>query len=217
MGSAVFIALGVGCSRESRPAQAPPTGTTSPTFESNVPTPPAPPPGHEQPAPAPHPEMGAPAPLPPPGAAPPPPPSGELSAPAPGTPSEPPATAAAESERQVCDSLASVAILRVEDVKNGAAIVIVPKRGHDLASVRDDARRVETTMRQSAGAPSAPTPSSGATCGLFSVMQLPGVTATLTEGAKSVRIVLTTPNPAEVKDLRRTTREQVHGLGVKAR
>jgi hypothetical protein len=207
LGSAALIALGVGCSRASRPAQAPPAGTTSPTFESNVPPTPAPPP-------PPGPEMAAPAP-PPPAAAPPPPP--EMGAPTqPSTPPEPPmgATGAAgggENERQMCDALAGAAVLHVEDVQNGAAIVMAPKTGHDLASVRDEARRIETTMRQRGTVETAPAP--GTSCGLFSVAQLPGVSAQLIEGAKRVRIVLTTPNPAEVKDVRRLTRDQVMSLG----
>ncbi len=207
LASAALIALGVGCSHESPPAQVPPAGTTSPTFESNVPTPPAPPP--------PGPEMGAPAHPPPPAAgAPPPPPPGEMVAPPPpSTPQEPPAgaTGGGENERQMCDELAGAAALHVEDVQNGVAIVMTPKAGHDLASVRDDARRVETTMRQRGGVETAPAP--GTSCGLFSVTQMPGVTAQLVEGAKRVRIVLTTPNPAEVKDLRRVTRDQVQSLG----
>ena len=210
LGSAALIALGAGCSRESRPAQAPPAGTTSPTFESNVPTTPAP--GHEQPAPGP--EMGAPPPPPPPGAAapPPPPPQGEMNAPAPpSTPTEQPSVAiGTENDRQMCDALAGAAILHVEDVQNGAAIVIAPKPGHDLASVRDEARRVETTMRQRVGTEATPAPATS--CGLFSITQLPGVTPQLIEGAKRVRIVVTTPNPAEVKDLRRITRDQISHL-----
>ena len=213
LGSAALLALGVGCSRESRPAQTPPAGTTSPTFESNVPSPP-PPPG--QPGAAP--EMGAPAPPPPPpgaNAPPAPPPPGEMGGPAPSMAPEQPGAAAAggENERQMCDSLADVAVLHVEDVQNGAAIVVVPRRGHDLASVHDDAQRVEGTMRQRATTEGSPTV--GTSCGLFSIVKLPGVTTTLTQGAKSVRIVLTTANPAEVKDLRRITRDQVGSL-VKA-
>lgn len=214
LGSAALLALGVGCSHESRPAQAPPAGTTSPTFESNVPPTPPPPgqpgAGTEMGAPAP-PPPGEPPPPPPGANAPSPPPPGETGGPAPSMPPEQPGAAAGgENERQMCDSLADVAVLHVEDVQNGAAIVVVPKKGHDLASVHDDAQRVESTMRQRASTASAPTV--GMSCGLFSIVKLPGVTTTLTQGARSVRIVLTTANPAEVKDLRRTTREQVGSL-----
>src|SRR5262249_14000549 len=120
----------------------------------------------------------------------------------------PSAPTAGESERQLCDALASGAKLHVEDVQNGVAIVAVPRTGHDLSSVRDDARRVEDMMKKHTVA-SAPGPD---TCGLFAISRLPSVNTTLSEGASSVRIVLTTSNAAEVKDLRRIARDQVGSM-----
>jgi hypothetical protein len=208
LGSAALIALGAGCSRGNRPAKTPPAGTTSPTFESNVPSGSAPS-GREQP-PGPSYETQ---PQPPP-----PSPGSRTFQPEPGEPSSqggvaeaPPAVATRENERQMCDDLAMGAVLHIEDVQNGVTIVAIPRASSNLSSVRDDAQRIESAMRQRAagGAPS--TPSSEA-CGLFSVASLPDVTTTLTEGAKSVRIVLKTTNPAEVKDLRRLAREQVQSL-----
>jgi hypothetical protein len=211
LGSAALIALGSGCSRESRPAQAPRMGTSSPTFESNVPKSPPPGPGYEpappmppgQPTPPPsstfQPETGEP---------------GPQGAPEPPSPQPPMPTG--ENERQMCDDLAVGAALHVEDVQHGVTIVAIPKVGSSLSNVRDDAQRIETTMRQHAAgaAPSAP---GSEACGLFTVARLSGVTTSLTEGTKSVRIVLTTTNPAEVKDLRRLAREQVQNLAKSGR
>ena len=128
LGSAALFALGMGCSHEERPAQAPPVGTTSPTFESAVPpaTPPAQPPAAQPPAPPPAP-----------------PPPTEPAAPPEETKRgvNEPAAPAGPSERSLCDAMANGATLRVEDVQNGVAIVAIPKGGHDLAQVRDDARK----------------------------------------------------------------------------
>jgi len=222
LGSAALIALGAGCSHGNRPAQAPPAGTTSPTFESNVPPGSAPSaPSGQEPPPGPSYEN---APQPPGGAAGQPgqpPPGGTTFQPEPGTPPTPPGSGmeppsampapAKENERKLCDDLAASAMLHVEDVKNGVTIVAIPKAAASLASVRDDAQRVESTMRQHAAGAAASTPGSEA-CGLFAVARLPDVTTTLTEGTKSVRILVTTTNPAEVKDLRRLAREQVQDL-----
>lgn len=212
LGSAALIALGAGCSRGNRPAETPAAGTSSPTFESNVPgspeTAPPPPPAGPETAP----------PLPAPPARPGQPPAGgstfqpETGGPgAQAAPEPPSAMGPKESERQMCDALAAGAVLHVEDVQNGVAIVAIPKVGSTLSSVRDDTQRIESTMRQHAAgaAPSAP---SGEACGLFAVARLPGVTTTLTEGTKTVRIILTTTNPAGVRDLRRLTRERVQNI-----
>ncbi len=214
LGSAALIALAAGCSRESRAPQTP-TGTTSPTFESNVPPAP-PPPGREQP-PAPGYESGVTGQPSPPPPSPPPPLAapGEIGTPPGGSErgmEQPQAAPAGENERQVCDALASSAKLHVEDVQNGAAIVAVPKAGHDLSAVRDDAHRIESTVKQHP--PSEPGPA-GEACGIFSIGRMPGVTTTVVEGPSSVRIMMTTANPAEVRDVRRIAREQV--LSLKAR
>jgi hypothetical protein len=222
LGSAALLALGIGCHRESQPQTPPAAGTTSPTFESNVP-PGTPPAGQAQPAPAP--EMGAlpptgpgqppgeaaPPPAPPPAAPAPPPEMGAQPGAAPRGAEQPSiTTGGGESERQLCDKLVTVAKIHVEDVQKGVAIVIVPKPGQDLSMVRDDARRVESMIHQHASPETAPPPAEA--CGLFIVARLPSVTSTLTEGAKSVRILMTTTNPAELKDLRRSARDQVHNL-----
>jgi len=221
LGSAALLVLEMGCSRESRPVQAPPAPPPAPAFESNVP-PPTPPPGHEMPPSAPGYEAGQPppggpmqpAPSAPSGMAqpttpapsePPGPPSG-----APSTMEAPPVVASGPNERQQCAALESTARLHVEDVRNGVAIVAIPKAGHALSTVRDDAHRIESTLRQRSAAESAPV--AGDACGLFSIARMPGVSTRLVDGARMVRIVMTTSNAAEVRDLRRIAREQVKEL-----
>jgi hypothetical protein len=222
LGAAALLALGAGCSRESRPAQQPTTGGTSPTFESNVP-----PTGAEQGAqqgamgeqgamgaqpgamggqqgamggqqgaqPG---TMGAPQGVPGAGA------TGEQQG------AQPQAPMAGQSEREMCDTLASGAKLHVEDVQNGVAIVATPRAGSNLATVRDDAQRIERQIHQGpgAGAPGA----GGEACGLFSLARLPSVSTNVTEAANSVRIVMTTSNPSEVRDLRRVARDQINTI-----
>jgi hypothetical protein len=197
LGSAALFALGVGCSHEESPAQTPPTGTTSPTFESNVP-----------PTPAPQPPSGPavqppPPPAPPPAAAPPEEPKrGATETPAPATaPTQP-------SERSLCDALAAAALLTTEDVQNGVAIVAVPRRGQDLGTVRDHAKRMEGAMHRSAGESQA----AGESCGIFAITRLPSMTTSTTEGMSTARIVIITSNPAEVRDVRREVRQQVRNL-----
>jgi hypothetical protein len=105
--------------------------------------------------------------------------------------------------------LSTSAKLKVEDVQNGVAIVMTPKHGHELGALRDEAHRMDTMVHQQ--------PQGGAagheTCGLLSIGRLPGVSTSVTEGRKDVRVLMTTPNHAEVKDLRRIAREQVNNLG----
>jgi hypothetical protein len=202
LGSASLIALGLGCSRENRPAATPATGESSPTFESNVPSSSPTPGTTPPPAPPPPPGVGEPGPETAPPSAP---PSGEPNAPsAPGAMEQP----TGENERKLCDALASGAILHVEDVQNGVAIVAIPKRGHDIGAVRDDAQRLQIGLLRR----SPPEASAGETCGLFSAARLPGVNVALTEGTGNVRIMMTTPNPAEIRDVRRIARDQVREL-----
>jgi hypothetical protein len=201
LGSASLIALGVGCSHDNRPAQAPATGTSSPPFESNVPPSPAPAP----PPPPNAPEPGMETPPPPHAAMPnepnaPPPPPG-----APGGMEQ----AAGDNEKQLCDALATSANVHAEDAQNGATIVAIPKRGHDIATVRDDARRLQTSLSRRAPSEGIP---SGETCGLYSAARLPGVDVSISEGTGDVRIMMTTTNPAEVRDVRRIARDQANAM-----
>jgi hypothetical protein len=210
LGSAALITAGLGCSHEGRPAQ-PPTGTSSPPFESNVPTPgtPAPSSGTAKEQPPAPPEQEN-APLPPSGSAGPATPAPEMGAP-PGAPA-PGAAGGNESEHHLCDALANDAKLHVEDVQHGAAIVAVPRTGHDISAIRDDSHRIESTLRQHGA--EGPGPEA---CGLFAIGRLPSVSVSVTEGANSMRIVMTTSNPAEVRDLRRIAREQVSSMKTPSR
>jgi hypothetical protein len=118
---------------------------------------------------------------------------------------EQPSPTAGETERQLCDMLSSTAKLRVEDVQGGVAIVLSPKQGQDLATLRDEAHRMESMMRQRPG-------EGGGGCGLLAIGRLPSVTGSISEGQKEVRLVLHTANPAEVKDLRRAAHQEVRSL-----
>ncbi|APR85515.1 Hypothetical protein A7982_10864 [Minicystis rosea] len=127
---------------------------------------------------------------------------------------------AAMNERALCDALATGARLRVEDVQNGVAIVAQPKAGTNLSTVREDARRLENAIHANApteGAPTTPgavehATRGGETCGLADLARLPSVTTHLTEGGNSVRLMMTTSNPNEVRDLRRITRDELNAL-----
>jgi len=217
LGSAALFALGVGCSHQEKPTQTPTNaGATSPPFESSVPpgtagqaqppgAPPEPgmPPGHgAEPVPNPAP-LGAPPPMVPgePGAAPPP----------AGMPEQPGAQAPGAqgpNERQLCDTLSSNAKIHVEDVKNGVAIVLQPKAGHNIGAVRDQAQQLQGAMHR----PPMEGQPSNEMCGIVSLGRLPSVSTQVTEGANAVRIVITTSNQPEVRDLRRSARDQVNTL-----
>jgi hypothetical protein len=224
LGTAALLALAAGCSHE-KPAQTPASSTTSPTFESNVPSTSTQPgamgqqpgsqpgqlgtqpyqPGGQQFQPGAEPgQVGVQQPQPSgqpyqPGAQP---------SPYPGQPSAsetPPL-----NERALCDKLATGAKLRVEDVQNGVAIVLVPKAGTNLSTVRDNARDFEQAFQPQGGV--VPEASAGEACGLFSLARLSGVMTSITEGANSVRIILTTSNAGDLKDLRRNTRDEINAL-----
>ena len=121
---------------------------------------------------------------------------------------QPSAAGGNENERQLCDALAGDAKLHVEDVQHGVAIVAVPRTGHDLSTLRDDSHRIESTIRQH-GPETGPGPEA---CGLFAIARLPSVDVSVAEGTNSMRILMTTSNSAEVKDLRRLAREQVSSM-----
>jgi len=121
---------------------------------------------------------------------------------------------AGTGDAALCDGLASAAKLHVEDVQNGLAIVAVPKAGTSLAAVRDDARRLESSIHAAGGEAHGAQPSAES-CGLLQMGRLPGVTTVITEGPSSVRIQMTTSNPSEVKGLRKMGRDEITTLGKK--
>jgi hypothetical protein len=189
-GVVTLLAAGLGCSHETQPVQTPaPEGTTSPPFESNVGPGPAPAP--------PAPEMGAPS-TPPPAE----PPKAAMPPPA-------PAAAGAVDERELCNTLSNAAHMKVEDVQNGVSITMTPRGSADLATLRDDARRMESAIhagpgREATGAES---------CGLFTLGRMPSVHTQVVDTASSVILVIATTSPAEVKDLRRQARDEVNNMG----
>jgi hypothetical protein len=108
----------------------------------------------------------------------------------------------------MCDSLAADAKIHVEDVQHGVAIVVVPRKGHDISAIRDDAHHIEGVMHR--GGPA--TGPGADSCGLFAISRLPNVNVSVVEGANAMRLLMTTTNSAEVKDLRRLAREEVSSL-----
>jgi hypothetical protein len=128
-----------------------------------------------------------------------------------------PGTTVGVNERALCESLATEGRMRVEDAQNGVAVVITPKAGNQLSTIRDDARRLESAIRTGAGTEGvvgAPQRSvrSGESCGLAELGRLPSVTTQLVESGNSVRILMTTNNANEVRDLRRIARDEVNAL-----
>ena len=117
----------------------------------------------------------------------------------------------AGTEKALCEGLAGVAKLHVEDVQNGVAIVAVPKPGTSLAAVRDDARRLESSIHGAAGEAHGAQPAAES-CGLAQIGRLPSVSTVITEGPNAVRITMTTSNASEVKELRKMGRDEIGAL-----
>lgn len=111
---------------------------------------------------------------------------------------------AQDNERALCDALANSALLHVEDVKDGVAIVLTPRSGSSISTVHDDARKLESSIHMGPSQEA-----QGEKCGIIETGRLPGVSTTIVGGSKSVRIVMTTNNPNEVKELRRSLRDDV--------
>jgi hypothetical protein len=119
---------------------------------------------------------------------------------------------AAQAERAACATLANDARLRVEDVQHGIAIVLVPRAGSDLPTVRDDAHHLESAIHAGAEGHG----QRGEACGIAELGRLPSVTTSITESDGAVRIIMTTSNPGEVRDLRRIARDEAAGLNKAA-
>ena len=114
------------------------------------------------------------------------------------------------SEVQLCEELQHSASVRVENMANGAVLIMTPKSGGDLASVRQIAQRIEGRMRPSGqGAAQGGAQAGGAAqCALFDVSRL-GASATIQESPTSIRLLLTVPDRANVEQVRRRAREFV--------
>jgi hypothetical protein len=197
-GAVSLLAAGLGCSHETPPAQTPaPEGKTSPPFESNV--------GPGQAAPPPAPEMGTPS-TPPPAE----PPKAEMQPPGISAPPPSPAPmAGADDEHELCNTLSNAAHLKVTDVQNGVTIVMTPKGNTDLPTLHEDARRIDDAIHAAPGREA----TGAGSCGLFTLGRLPGVHTQIVDKTGSVVMMITTTNPAEIKDLRRQTRDEVDHLG----
>jgi len=225
LGATMLVALGAACSHSQPPR------TPSPTFESNVgetTTPPpmgttAPPPSEPAPSamtppepkepkepkesPAPTPEMtspggamGAEAP-----------PAGNEAAPS-MTPTPPPVVVMASD---LCDSLTHSSSIRYEEIPGGAVLVMTPKPHETIDSVRDDARKFQTTFSQlgaqtpgMASSPAEGTP----TCELVEVVHM-GASPSITEGPKAVRVLITTSEPSQVRAIRHSARDFARSTG----
>jgi hypothetical protein len=74
--------------------------------------------------------------------------------------------------------------------------------------VREDTQHMESAMHRSA----AESQAAGESCAIFAITRLPSVATSTTEGMSMARIVIITSNPAEVRDLRRSLREQIQNL-----
>lgn len=122
-------------------------------------------------------------------------------------PANEPTATAGGNEREMCESIATAAKLHVEDVQNGVAIVMLPRQGTTLSNLRDDAKKLEQTIQEHSQ-PQA----GGEPCGIFALGRLPSVKTSMTEGKSTVRLVMTTTNASEIRDLRRMAREQVGAL-----
>ena len=197
--SAALLAMLASCSRQSQPAQP----TPSPTFEPGMepPPPPAAPQAPTAPT-APGAPQGGQAPMPPQ-------PQSEYGQGMEEQPYGQPEQGAqgagqpamTMSEREACDALKRDSRINVEDVQGGVAIVMRPKRGAELSGVRENARMIERHMSQ--GGPRSP---SAQQCALFD-LAAPGVMTSLTEGADSVRLILTTSDAAKTRTLRKQARD----------
>jgi hypothetical protein len=109
------------------------------------------------------------------------------------------------NEREACDTLAHEAILHVENIQSGAAIVAKVRRGVDLSTLREHVGRIEH------GISSGGQPSSGEQCDLFTLGRS-GMTM-VAEGPDSVRILIMTADPSKVGSLRRQANDFVRAHG----
>jgi hypothetical protein len=115
---------------------------------------------------------------------------------------EPPAGV---NEREACEALTKNATLHIESIEGGVAIVARPRRGQDLATLRQDMHKVERGIEQGAPAPAA------TQCDLFALARN-GVVA-IAETPDSIRLLVTTSDAPRVQQLRRQAGEFVRSKG----
>lgn len=99
---------------------------------------------------------------------------------------------------ELCSSLTEQANVRVDNVQNGVALIITPKAGQTLDTIRDKTTEVERAMSSASNGQ----PSEGE-CTLFTMAKEPGTTTELSEGSQSIKITVTNQDPNTVKSLRK--------------
>lgn len=112
------------------------------------------------------------------------------------------------SESDLCAALTREGKLNVEDVQGGAAIVVKPRSG-DITIVRQRAQDINQRLGQNVG--SAP----GASCELFTIARS-GASTAVSETPESVRILITTTDPGQVRKIRKEVREYVNKSAIGA-
>lgn len=143
-----------------------------------------------------------------------PPPSSDVTPTSPSDPTESPGAAGATGdvddrggpvptrltrEAALCGALAQQATLRVEDIQGGASLVLTPRTEADMQAVRDAARAFEQQMG------SVRPRGDGSPCALFELGHA-GARAAVSEGPDTMRIFITTSDPAQVETIRRQAR-----------
>jgi hypothetical protein len=126
----------------------------------------------------------------------------------PGTISAPPESVASINEREACDLLMSEAMLHMEPIEGGVAIVAKPRRTSDVSTVRSRMQSIHHGIER--GGPSSAT----ATCELFALGRN-GV-ASLIETPDSIRLLVTTSDAARVPQLRRQANEFIRSKNAPA-
>ena len=132
--------------------------------------------------------------------------AGAQGAPPGAQPAAPPSPQGDATEVQICAEIQQNATVRVENIANGAVLIMTPKSGSDLASVRQTAQRVEARMRPADQGGVQPAPQGAAMCALFDVGRV-GARATIQETPTSIRLLLTAPDRPSVEQVRRHARE----------
>lgn len=110
------------------------------------------------------------------------------------------------NEREACDLLVSQAMLHAEPIEGGVVIVAKPRRTSDVSTVRNQMQAIHRGIER--GGPA----SAEVTCDLFALGRN-GV-ASLIETPDSIRLLVTTSDPARVPQLRRQANEFMRSKGT---
>jgi hypothetical protein len=110
------------------------------------------------------------------------------------------------NEREACDLLTSEAMLRMEPIEGGVAIVAKPRRSIDMSTVRSRVQMIHRGIERSSGG--SPTTQ----CDLFALGR--NGTASVIETPDSIRLLVTTTDAARVPQLRRQANEFMRSKGA---